>query len=267
MSERRVEPWADARTPAFLEALLGTGGIVAFAGAGGKKTAIRQIAREHPGPVGVTASVRTAPLRRLGNDVREHEVSSVDEAAAAGRDAVRARCVVALGPRANGGGRREGLSSECIGAFHEAGGFAATLVKADGARMRSMKAPKAGEPILPAGTRRVVTVLGASTLGVPLEEDQVHRPDRLAALTGWAPGAALTPEHVGVLLAHPEGPLQGVGNATAVLLITQVEGDDRQAVALESAQRALDHAPALEAVILASLVGEAPAYRRVVRTA
>ncbi len=53
-------------------------------------------------------------------------------------------------------GRRAGASPPTIERIHREGGFAATYVKADGARMRMVKAPGADEPALPESATTVL---------------------------------------------------------------------------------------------------------------
>ena len=60
----------------------------------------------------------------------------------------RHRLLAYAGPSAKPG-RLGGVPGELIAGLHAEAGFAVTLVKADGARMRWLKAPRDDEPVLP----------------------------------------------------------------------------------------------------------------------
>ena len=59
--------------------------------------------------------------------------------------------------------RYGGLRSETIAQIREAGVFDVLLVKADGARMRWIKAPDENEPLIPEGTTTVLPVVFVSS--------------------------------------------------------------------------------------------------------
>ena len=83
------------------------------------------------------------------------------------------------------------------------------LVEGDGAGQRPLKAPADHEPVIPAETTHLVTILGLWALNQPLDDDTVHRPLIFAPLTGMNPGDMITPAVFARLLLHPEGPTRG----------------------------------------------------------
>jgi probable selenium-dependent hydroxylase accessory protein YqeC len=89
------------------------------------------------------------------------------------------------------------------------------LIEADGAAHRPIKAPAEHEPVIPPTTKVVVAVLGLSGLGRALTENFVFRPERVAAITGLAPGEICTPEAVSHLFLHPQGLFQHTPPGTA----------------------------------------------------
>ncbi|HKK31438.1 MAG TPA: selenium cofactor biosynthesis protein YqeC, partial [Alphaproteobacteria bacterium] len=178
---------------ALLEALGITRGIVAAVGAGGKKSLLYAIAAEAPGRVAWTATVHTPrPPRWTGMQV---SVDSVEELLRQAGVETEARVRAFLSPAAKTG-RMAGLAPEQVEALHAAGGFDLTLVKADGARMRGIKAPKPGEPVLPDSTAKVLVVVSAAVVGQPLDERIAHRPERIAEIVGLAIGQPIGPEHI-----------------------------------------------------------------------
>lgn len=101
------------------------------------------------------------------------------------------------------------------------------VVEADGARHRLLKAPAPYEPVLPSSTGVLVPVADLAVLGRPLNEENVHRSLRVAALTGLAPGEPVSAEAVARGLAHPEGGLKCLpqGARAAALLHQRAPGE------------------------------------------
>ncbi len=244
----------------LLKHLLGDGGIVCFAGAGGKKTAIQRLAADHPGRVAVTATVFTTPLRDIGDDA-VHLAVPLDGTPALPAEARTARCVCLTGTPEKKG-RRAGLAPETVAALHHAGEFHSTLVKADGARMRSVKAPQPGEPVLPAETARVVALFSAAVLGQILTEENAHRLERIRTVTGLAPDEPFGPEHTARLLTAEHGLFQGAGaHVVQVPVINQVEGAERLAAATRAAEAALAATDRFRQVVLTALHNDKPVVR------
>lgn len=240
-------------TPAMTslaEALEVTGGIVCAVGAGGKKSLLYALAASTPGRVGLTTTVHTASYpQQLGARVRiDHEAALRARLPAAAADGITAYACPSDKP-----GRHAGLAPELIADIHTRGGFALSLVKADGARMRAIKAPKPGEPVLVTGASRVLAVVSAAAIGQPLNEKIAHRPERLAALWHSEPGAAITPEQVGHLMASYEGLLKGCENIPVTVVVNQVDNDEREALARAAAMAALAARPELRRVVLTCL--------------
>ena len=80
----------------------------------------------------------------------------------------------------------------------------------------------------------------------------------VAALSGAALGALITPEIVTRVLAHPEGGRKGVPSGSrVVVLINKVETLTDLAPARETAERLLRE-PAIHSVLLASIRSDNP---------
>ena len=79
------------------------------------------------------------------------------------------------------------------------------VVEADGASRRPVKAHAPHEPVLTSAASCVVAVVGSWCVGAPLDADHVHRPERLAALTGRPLGSAVTANDVANVILHDEG--------------------------------------------------------------
>ena len=141
-------------------------------------------------------------------------------------------------------GRHAGVTAATIQSLHEAGQFDATYIKADGARMRWIKAPGEGEPMLPPGPDLVIPVVSAKAIGEPLSERVAHRPEQVAAITGVAPGR---------LLASDEGALKGTGGARVAPVINMVDNQLQEEMARAAAAAALATTSRFESVVLCCL--------------
>lgn len=234
------------------EALGLEGGVVAAVGAGGKKSLLLALARELPGRVAWTATAHTAPPPRAAGIRMQVAATEVLIAQAA---SVQGSGVFGFAQPSDKPGRLAGLAPADVDRLHTAGDFDTTLVKADGARMRGIKAPRADEPLLPPATACVLLLVSAGVIGQPLDDKHVHRPERLAALLGLQPGEVLTAEHVGALLAADNGGMQHTAGMRVVPVINQVDDPPRRAAAEAAARVALAASPRLERVVLTRLRG------------
>jgi probable selenium-dependent hydroxylase accessory protein YqeC len=225
-------------------------GIVCAVGAGGKKSALFAIAARHPGRLAFTTTVHSLPPpESLGARTviaPENELATELEKHA---DA-RFICYASPGDKP---GRLAGVSPACIAGLHDSSAFDVTLVKADGARMRWVKAPADDEPVVVPGMATLLVVLSARALGEPLTDRIAHRVERLAAITGARAGDRFEPRHAAQLLASKEGLLKGAGNARVVAIINMVDDPERRRLATETAEQALVLAARLDRVVLARL--------------
>jgi probable selenium-dependent hydroxylase accessory protein YqeC len=98
----------------------------------------------------------------------------------------------------------KGIDVAAVRTIHERIPDAIVIVKTDGARKRWFKAPNQSEPVVPPWSQLCITVVNREILGQPLTEALVHRPERVAALTGLTLGNRITPRVVGTVLTHPD---------------------------------------------------------------
>lgn len=184
---------------------IGRGDVVAFAGAGGKSSAIIRLASELSAS-GLT--VLAAPTTKMFVS----EAEKVGPLVTSG-DPGELRSLVseALPEKGRGGGtlvagsgrlskgRVSGVEPGQVPGLAELADV--TLVEADGARRRPIKGTAAHEPAMPDGVTLAVAVGGSWALGRPLDEDSVHRPELFSELTGILPGHSITAESFALALA------------------------------------------------------------------
>jgi probable selenium-dependent hydroxylase accessory protein YqeC len=187
--------------------------IVAFAGAGGKTTAMMRTARELTERYGRLAIVTTTT--HLGSDQvglgNRHVV--VDSPLAVEKFVKQDMTGVTVITGAEAGeGRLGGLGGETLLRLKELAGQSelALLIEADGSRLRPLKAPAEHEPAIPDFADTVVVVCGLKALGKPLTAEWVHRPELFAKLCGLQLGEIVIPEAIAQVLVH-----RGVGKRPA----------------------------------------------------
>jgi probable selenium-dependent hydroxylase accessory protein YqeC len=122
--------------------------------------------------------------------------------------------------------------------------------------MRPFKAPGAHEPVVPRSATLVVSVAGMDAAGRPLDEAHVHRPERVAALTGAPIGTMVTPEMIATVLRHPEGGRKDVpAGARWTVLLNKADTPERHRTAERVAEHLRDVA---ERVVIGQLRHELP---------
>lgn len=249
-----------ARWDRLLDALAARTGIVCTVGAGGKKSTLFRLIEAHVAAgtrrVGLTATVmlalppaHIAPHRLVAEPARlAREIP----------DLAREHRLIAYAQASHKPGRLGGLAPELVAELHAAGRFDVTLVKADGARMRLIKAPGPDEPIIPPNVATLVPVVSIKAIGRPLDERSAHRPERVAAVVGAEPGETLTPAHLARLLASDQGALHRVGEARVVPVINAVDDQLALAAARDVAGQALAMTDRFERVVLAAMTAPDP---------
>lgn len=208
-----------------MEALgIGRGDVVSVVGAGGKTTLVYRLAAEARA-LGLTVLVTTTTHMGTLAEATTGPVLVEAEAAVEG-DLARA---LATEGRATVLGRRvradklEGLSPERVDAIARRADL--TLVEADGARGRSLKAPAAHEPVIPSSTTVVVVVAALDAIGRPLDDATVHRLDLVCSTSGAAEGTTITPSTIAAALRHPSSyPSRIVPGMRAGVFLNKAEG-------------------------------------------
>ena len=156
-------------------------GVTAIIGSGGKTTLLRTLADELPGRVLLCTSTHFQGYADLPT-VLDPTESALQEALE------KSRIVCAAGRSPIGKLVDCGIAYEVLASLADY-----VLVEADGSRQLPLKAHDAHEPVIPAVSRQVICVVGASGFGKPIRES-VHRLERFCALTGAAASDPVTPE-------------------------------------------------------------------------
>ena len=168
------------------------GDVVAFVGAGGKSSAIVQVALEL-GEAGV--KVLAAPTTKMfveeaGKIGPILTSKNEDELRSEVKEALDNGGIAVAGSEYLSKNRIGGIAPSLVPVLAPKSGV--TLVEADGSRGRPIKGTAEHEPALPKGVTLVVAVGGIRALGEPVDEEHVHRPKVFSELTGIGPGHTIT---------------------------------------------------------------------------
>jgi probable selenium-dependent hydroxylase accessory protein YqeC len=235
----------------IVDALAARDGTTCVVGAGGKKTAMATLATRLDEPV-VTATVRIPIF-----DDWVARVAVTDDPLAAVAAADAEDFPLGVVPERERADRYRGYDPETVADLADAGH--PVLVKADGARMREFKAPAENEPQLPGSADTVVPVVSAHVVGERLDDESVHRVDRVGALAGLDSGAPIGPEDVARVLASPEGGRKGVPDGSTVApLVNKVDDGHLEGTAREIAEAVLAFTDDVPRVVLAELRADDP---------
>ncbi|APE96244.1 selenium cofactor biosynthesis protein YqeC [Halodesulfurarchaeum formicicum] len=221
-------------------------GLTAVVGAGGKKSTIYTVADE------LDRAVVTTTVRIPFFDEHVATVLETDRP----RDALESVTdwPVGLVPGYEEN-RYLGYEPHVVDTITESQAPEAILVKADGARNRDFKAPGENEPRIPETADRVLGIASVAAVGKPLDEEWVHRPERVAALTGLEPGDPIGVEDMATVLSSPRGTEKGVPeSATFLPVLNKVDDDTDLETAREIADRVLESGRATQ-VALTHLLG------------
>ncbi len=125
------------------------------------------------------------------------------------------------------------------------------LIEADGARQKPLKAPAAHEPPIPDFAEIVVVVAGLGALGRPLDDEHVHRAEIFSQLSGLRIGEVITPEAILRVLTHPQGGLKNIPEpARRIALLNQADTPALQSIGGSMARELLHH---FDSVIVGAL--------------
>ena len=224
---------------------------IAFIGAGGKSTAMFNLARELSSPVIVTA---TSHLGIWQIDLADKHII-IDDHAGIERFENELNGVTLVTGKIEGDRTlpiNDGFLAQ-LNSFCQSHSIP-MLIEADGSRQKPLKAWAGHEPPIPKFTDLVVQIVGMSGLGKSLTNERVHRAELFSKLSGVKMGEPVTVESLTRSLTHIEGGLKNIPpSARKVILLNQVDKLETQSVAHKMADGLLHH---YQSVIVASLKDE-----------
>ncbi len=235
---------------------------VAFVGAGGKTTAMFQLAHQLPQPVLVTTTTHLGdwqiPLADHHRIIDANDASWIDEVTEH-----NSGVWLLTGPptgdhRYTGPSSNSLLQIRCATERHNW----PVLIEADGSRQKPIKMPADYEPAIPDWVNHVVVVCGLSGLNKPLSADWFHRSELATELLKLESGSALTADHLTAILTHPLGGLKNipVGCQRSALLNQADELEDKSVLGELPRQLTSAYHRAFTASLKQKVIG--PVYER-----
>lgn len=220
----------------------------AFVGAGGKTTALFQLARQMKPPVIVTSTSHLGAwqLGLADQHIMTDTVAPLEEL----EHGLRGITLVTGGMK---GDRSRPVNDHVLDWLYQFCGDHAIplLLEADGSRQKPLKAWADHEPPIPSFVNQVVQVVGISGLGKPLSNNFVHRPEIFSLISRLDVGAPISADALIRVLSHPEGGLKNFPrHARRVALINQADTQHLQSMANHMVQPLLS---AFDSVIISSL--------------
>ncbi|GAJ22263.1 unnamed protein product, partial [marine sediment metagenome] len=168
------------------------GEVISLVGAGGKTSLMLALARELAAggeAVITTTTTRIFDWQAPGTSliVEQDEEKMMSRLSLELR---RHRHITLAGERLSSEGKLAGISPELVVRIAGLDQIAYTIIEADGAARKPLKAPNATEPVVPENTTLVIPVVGIYALGKELTEENVFRPEIVSRLTGLPTGSA-----------------------------------------------------------------------------
>jgi probable selenium-dependent hydroxylase accessory protein YqeC len=194
--------------------------VISLVGAGGKTTLMYRLAKELL--LSGKRVVTTTTTKILEPDREETNFLFVDSDEKKMKDFVfrhldRYRHMTVARERL-GTGKLKGVSPDLVNELWSLDKIDTTIVEADGAAGRPVKAPREWEPVIPAATTLVVAILGVDGVGRELNEENVFQPKGISKITGIPVGEKLTGAAMAILTVHPEGLFKGAPSSSRVVI-------------------------------------------------
>ncbi len=183
--------------------------VISFVGAGGKTTAIFQLARQLDAPVFITT---TTHLAHDQAKLADQHIILPESMPGFNNLILLNNAVTLITGTLDENGKWKGLSLEEVNRLGEYASASniPLLVEADGARQFSLKAPADHEPAIPEITNHVVVIAGMDAFGKHLNADTVHRPEIFSLITGCKLGSTISLEDIICELIDTSGGLKNI---------------------------------------------------------
>jgi len=197
--------------------------VVAIVGGGGKTSLLYRLGEEAVGlgrATIIAGTTRFTPRSLPGLETSMIEAGDetiIDEA----REALSPDRPLVLHSGGGTKGRLQPITSEIADGLAALPGLGLLALESDGSKMLAFKAPAEHEPVIPSSATHVVAVVGLSALNAPLDNEHVHRPERVREIVG--PEERCTAEVIARVLADERGGRKHVGDRSYTVVVNQAD--------------------------------------------
>ncbi len=214
---------------------------IALVGSGGKTTLMFQMARDYRTRVILTTSTHMAQdqLDSADRQIEVHDGGDIPDPS----ENFKGDVLLFTGPLVETN-RVSGLDPEQLGKLLMLADSwnCPLIIEADGARKLPLKAPADHEPPIPDFVDTVITVIGLSGLGKPLNEKWVHRPELFSRLADLPLESEINSHHLVNALTSEKGGLKNIpSRARKILLINQIDSFPNWKTFHNQLTKLLDH--------------------------
>ena len=120
----------------------------------------------------------------------------------------------------------KGLEEEVVDYIYNEDIFDYILVEADGAKRRSIKMPRLGEPLIPNSTDIVIGLIGMDVYGKKVDEKTVHRVDIFKEKLSLSEEDIIDEEVISSLVIHPEGLFKDCDDRDKYLILNKADNNE-----------------------------------------
>ncbi|AKL94592.1 selenium-dependent hydroxylase accessory protein YqeC [Clostridium aceticum] len=175
--------------------------IVSVVGAGGKTSLMLQLAQDikkNNGKVLLTTTTKIYVPQKEAYDficIGQNEFSKYLK--------INKKGIYVYGSEVNTENKIIGLAEEELDNL--VGYFDYTLIEADGAKKKPIKAWDDHEPVVYKGTTKTIGIIDIQTLEMRICENNVHRSEKFCKITSSQEGESITLKHLLDIIIHPQG--------------------------------------------------------------
>jgi len=246
------------------------GQSIAFIGAGGKTTALRTLERELQSAHSLVSTTTTKLALSQSDLAQKHLTLESANPFEHIRHILRSRqTILVTNGQVTGEPKWKGLDPEQMDELREVclEEGALLLIEADGARMKSWKAPAHHEPVVPQWVDLVVTMVGLEVIGKPFTSEVCHRAKLAKEILEIDGEIGIEGKHVSELLQSDLGGLKGIpAGSKARAFLRQSESQNDIEIGRKIAFDVLA-SDRIQSVIIGSLDPEKPVNETIGRTA
>ena len=229
---------------------------IAFVGAGGKTTALFQVARTLIRENAITTVIVTATSHLGVWQIPMADVHIVANSTSSLEENRHSLQGVVLITGELDGDRTIPINDETLNGLHHYSHVNSMplLIEADGSRQKPLKAWSTNEPPIPSFVDQVVQVVGLTGLQQPLDDKYIHRPEIFSDLSELNIGERVTNKALLRVLKHAQGGLKNIpAQARRAILLNQADTPELQALAHGLVQPLIS---TFDSVVIASLQQE-----------